>query len=61
MGSASPVVFAQDATITNISISITNDEVHEGLESFLVQLQATGTTQVTAPTATVTITDNDCE
>ncbi len=64
-GSAIPVVFGTDESTTTITIPITNDELIEGVENFEVHLRQvtsfTDALSITAPTATVSIVDNDGE
>ncbi len=63
--SAIPVVFGAGQGTTTITIPITNDELIEGIENFQVHLRQvasfTDTLDITAPTATVSIVDNDGE
>ena len=59
------VTFAPSETSRIVMVPIINDNVYEGLEQFTAQLSipagATGVMLGTADTATVDITDNDCE
>ncbi len=63
--SAIPVVFGTDQSTTTITIPITNDQRIEGVEKFLVHLRQvasfTGTLNIAAPSATVSIVDDDGE
>ncbi len=63
--SAIPVVFGADQSTTTITIPITNDQRIEGVENFLVHLRQvasfTGTLNIAAPSATVSIVDDDGE
>ena len=59
------VTFAPSETSRIVMVPIINDNVYEGLEQFTARLSlpagATGVMLGTADTATVDITDNDCE